>query len=101
MASVRLAAFAVVVAAAVGCRTPPPENAENPARKPSLAVGDPLYERYEGTGFKNACRSDADCNTSGCGSEVCAADSVVSTCDVVPTPPGTCGCVAGVCQWYR
>jgi eight-cysteine-cluster-containing protein len=70
-------------------------------REPSVSPRDPLFDRYEGTGFANDCRSDDDCFRGGCSGEVCsAAPDVASTCEVVPMPEGACGCVAGQCQWY-
>ncbi|MCK6575460.1 BPTI/Kunitz-type proteinase inhibitor domain-containing protein, partial [Myxococcota bacterium] len=70
-------------------------------REPSVSPRDPLFDRYEGTGFANDCRSDDDCFRGGCSGEVCSASpDVASTCEVVPMPEGACGCVAGQCQWY-
>jgi eight-cysteine-cluster-containing protein len=121
MAWLRFAVLALVTASC-GCKKPrtetvtPGTSAPAPAasidagaapaqpsgeRTPALKPSDPMYERFEGTSFQNACGSDADCKPSGCSSEVCAAEAVTSTCEVVPKPPGRCGCVAGLCQWYR
>jgi eight-cysteine-cluster-containing protein len=70
-------------------------------REPSLSPRAPMYDRYEGTGFPNACRTDDDCFRGGCSGEVCSATpDVVTTCEVVPMPDGACGCVAGECQWF-
>jgi len=68
---------------------------------PSVEPGDPLYDRYEGTAFDNDCESDDDCMTSGCSGEVCAAESVVTTCEVVGAPGGECGCVDKECIWHE
>ncbi len=81
--------------------TPTPEPATG-ARTPLLAPGSENYDRFEGTSFQNACGSDSDCVTGGCSGEVCAAEPVTSTCDVQPTKPaGKCGCVDGLCVWYK
>jgi hypothetical protein len=53
----------------------------------------------------DACSSDADCATGGCGNEMCHAPSAhdgppMTTCDCEP-PQGSCGCVAGTCTWYQ
>ncbi len=60
---------------------------------------DPMYERWEAPGFDNACSTDSDCVVGGCSSEVCAAEPVVTTCEVVDTPPGECGCLQSECVW--
>ena len=60
------------------------------------------YDRFEGTGFSNGCKSDADCHVGGCSSEVCAAEHVATTCEGLPwTPQGTCGCLNGQCLWHE
>ena len=71
-------------------------------RSPEVSPGSNSYDRFEGTGFSNACMEDADCFRGGCSNEICSADSGVSgTCDVPSNPPqGSCGCVAGECLWY-
>ncbi|MEZ4439166.1 MAG: hypothetical protein R3B72_08755 [Polyangiaceae bacterium] len=67
---------------------------------PSLEEGEPLYDRLEGTGFDNGCESDSDCVVGGCSSEVCAAEAVASTCEVLELPQlGDCLCHAGECRW--
>jgi eight-cysteine-cluster-containing protein len=70
-------------------------------REAALSAADPLYNRYEAPGADNVCESDADCLVSGCNNEVCAAESVETTCEVIPVPDGKCGCVNGECIWYR
>lgn len=81
--------------------TPPPAT----ERKAAVPADHALHDRFEGTGFDNACSTDADCHTGGCSSEVCsAATDVVTTCDVplVSLPQGTaCGCVTGQCIWWN
>jgi eight-cysteine-cluster-containing protein len=66
---------------------------------PVVAEDDPLYERFEGTGANNDCFSDDDCLVSGCSGEVCAAQEVATTCEVVTVPDGVCGCFEQSCQW--
>jgi hypothetical protein len=53
----------------------------------------------------DACSTDADCATGGCGGELCYAPAAhdgppMTTCDCEP-PQGSCGCVAGTCAWYQ
>lgn len=67
---------------------------------PTVSPRDPRHGRYEGIGANNACRQDADCVRSGCSAEICAAEQLASTCEVVPIPEGDCGCVEGVCIWH-
>src|SRR5678816_2548147 len=51
-------------------------------RTPAVAGSDPSFARVEGTDFQNACQSDAQCFTGGCGNEVCSAEQgVTSTCE--------------------
>ena len=67
----------------------------------TVSPNDPLYDRYEGTAYDNACTSDEDCFTGGCSGEVCSASpEVYTTCDLVPPVRGWCGCVDGVCAWH-
>jgi hypothetical protein len=47
-----------------------------------------------------SCEVDFDCMTSGCGGEMCADMKVATTCDCV-APAASCGCVDGMCAWYR
>jgi eight-cysteine-cluster-containing protein len=84
--------------------TPGPGPDEPPAstRSPFFTPGAVNYDRFEGTSFQNACSSDSDCLESGCSGEVCAAENVNSTCDVqLDKPTGGCGCVEGLCIWYK
>ncbi|ACY14468.1 eight-cysteine-cluster domain-containing protein [Haliangium ochraceum] len=72
----------------------------------SLAVTEDaqLYSRVEGTNVNNACTTDADCMTSGCSKEVCAAEEVMTDCSVLEWPQGeasVCGCVENTCAWYK
>jgi len=74
--------------------------------EPCLSGHETLYDRYEGTAVANACRDDSDCVVSGCSREVCAAESVVTTCEAIPTPTRdlgcrACACVEGTCRWAR
>jgi hypothetical protein len=52
-----------------------------------------------------ACTSDADCTSGGCGGELCynpAFGGGITTCDcTAPTNVTGCGCVAGQCAWYN
>ena len=51
------------------------------------------------------CTTDADCVVSGCSGQVCAAESVITTCDWRPEyacygePTTSCGCNNGQCGW--
>ncbi|WP_433928676.1 hypothetical protein AB3662_35000 [Sorangium cellulosum] len=51
----------------------------------------------------DACTTDADCSTGGCGGELChnpALSGGISTCDC--TSPGlACGCVDGTCSFWN
>jgi len=69
--------------------------------EPTLQPGASLYDRYEGIGHRNDCKADIDCVASGCSGEICAAESLASTCEVVPMPPGSCHCVNDLCLWSR
>ncbi len=50
----------------------------------------------------NACANDGACRRSGCSGEICAADEIMSTCEVMVQVPASasCGCVAGQCAWF-
>jgi eight-cysteine-cluster-containing protein len=66
----------------------------------SLDVQNPTFERFERPSAANACASDTDCVASGCSAEICAAESLNSTCEALAVrPEGSCGCLDGVCQW--
>jgi eight-cysteine-cluster-containing protein len=66
----------------------------------TVSPDDPYYDRFEGNSYGNSCETDEDCIVSGCSSEVCAAESVATTCEALPyQPEGGCLCVEGVCQW--
>src|SRR5262245_3650880 len=70
-------------------------------RRAAVDDTDPLFARFEATRFKNECKQDSDCIVGGCGGEVCAAEPVISTCQVLPRKPaGSCGCVEGACSWF-
>ena len=65
-----------------------------------MDTDDPYYDRFEGISFDNSCDIDEDCMIGGCSSEICAAESIGSTCEELPyKPDGGCLCVDGVCQW--
>jgi eight-cysteine-cluster-containing protein len=113
---VALCAAAVLALAAGACdkpKPPPGDSATSPAddggpvtvRQRAVPVDHPLFDRFEGTGFDNACQSDSQCRTGGCGGEVCsAAADVITTCEVLPVslPEGTaCGCVEDQCLWWN
>ena len=62
---------------------------------------DPYFARFEGIGAENACMYDADCVIGGCSGEVCAAETVYTTCELLPySPEGACGCIGGECWWH-
>ncbi len=64
----------------------------------TVSKDDPLYDRFEGTGFDNACSGDGECVVGGCGGEVCAAESVATTCELLDhEPSGECVCVQDTC----
>lgn len=68
--------------------------------QPSVDPSDPYFDRFEGSGFDNACTKETDCVASGCSGEVCAAEPAFTTCELLPyTPMGSCGCLAGHCVW--
>ena len=63
-----------------------------------------LFARVEGAEANNDCAADADCMPSGCSKEVCAAEEMMTACDVQEWPQGdgaSCGCVDKQCVWYR
>lgn len=70
-------------------------------RVPSVDEDNPRFGRFEAPDADNACTTDLDCVVGGCSGEVCAAEPLASTCEVVePLPAGECGCVDGACQWW-
>lgn len=87
--------------------TPPVTNDDpgDPGERRALFTpGEELYARVEGIGAENACASDADCVKTGCSSEVCSAEQIVTTCEMRTWPQemgAECGCVDGQCVWYR
>lgn len=62
-------------------------------------AGRTIFEGACARSFGN-CVNDIDCMPSGCGSETCAPEEVISTCDCT-MPPATCGCVDGACRWFN
>lgn len=108
--------LAVLLSAGCGSSTengpPPSSNAPGsgsaePAaqvRTAAVAPSAELFGRVEGVNAKNECASDADCMASGCSKEVCAAEEMMTACDVQAWPQGegaSCGCVDKQCVWYR
>ena len=118
----------LAVLLSVGCgssseNTPPPNNGtgngtgtdnagtdnNNPSsgeqvRTAAVTPEAALFSRVEGTDAKNECATDADCKPSGCSKEVCAAEELMTACDVQAWPQGdgaSCGCVNKQCIWYR
>src|SRR5262245_34259150 len=51
------------------------------------AVTGGCYRRF------GTCDNDGQCNPGGCGSETCATEGVISTCDCTMPTDATCGCV--------
>jgi len=51
----------------------------------------------------DACASDADCKTGGCGGELCegAASQGVTDCNCTAPQGVSCGCVNGTCSWWQ
>ncbi len=52
----------------------------------------------------DTCSTDADCVGGGCGGETChnpAFGPGVSTCECVAPSDAACGCVEGMCGWFR
>ncbi|MCS7106180.1 MAG: hypothetical protein NZ942_02610 [Candidatus Aenigmarchaeota archaeon] len=71
-----------------------------------LSGNEPLYSRYEGPEKDNECSKDEDCKISGCSSEICHSEDLVSTCELIPTPKNdfgcsACKCVNGKCKWAK
>ena len=108
----RSIAFVAIVLAA--CTTAPPSRADvaattttaaaAPARTPAVPKDSPNYDVFEGTSFKNACTTDADCHVGGCSHEVCSAETrIMSPCIAREDQPrgASCGCISGECLWYR
>lgn len=88
---IRLPSLILTVAAFCGCGD----------RAPSVAPDDVDFSRFEAPDEDNACATDLDCVASGCSDEICAAVSLVSTCELrTDLPSGDCGCVDRVCQWW-
>ena len=60
----------------------------------------PKYSRFEGDATQNTCATDFDCRIGGCSGEVCAAEAIVTTCEVLDElPRGDCLCVESECLW--
>ncbi|MFA6254617.1 MAG: eight-cysteine-cluster domain-containing protein [Patescibacteria group bacterium] len=61
-----------------------------------------------GRSTKVECQTDADCKVGGCSGQIChgKSESITSTCEWKDCYDETkynlsCGCVTGVCQWYK
>jgi hypothetical protein len=61
----------------------------------------PVADRCART-LPGPCSSDLECETGGCGGELCGpgASGFVTTCDCAPDPSWACGCVEGTCAWW-
>ena len=90
----------------------PPLKLLQPLKTPNPITDNPesLYEtcrvRVEGSSESGECKTDADCATAGCSSEVCvskatAASGLNTTCEVLPcfSVLDSCGCIEGTCSW--
>jgi eight-cysteine-cluster-containing protein len=87
-----------------GDQTGTPETGEPAVRTAAVSADVALFARVEGADVSNACASDADCKSTGCSKEVCAAEEVMTSCEVQEWPQGqgaSCGCVEKQCVWYR
>lgn len=79
---------------------PPPEPVATPQ-----ALYDECRERVEGVQKADECKTDADCATAGCGSEVCTttaeAANVMTACEdkLCFKILDVCGCHDGQCTW--
>ncbi len=69
---------------------------------------EPVRVPAAGMCIKNSedfCETDADCNSGGCGGELCfnpALSSGISTCECGPvTTTSGCGCVNNSCNWFN
>ena len=104
-------ALALVGAASLGCdrssSSPDPNTGGSPppggARTLLVPTSHPLYERFEAPSATNTCKGDGACVRSGCSSEVCAAEELMSSCEVLAVQipaSAACGCVAGECAWF-
>ncbi len=83
--------------------------------KPSQALQDcidvarnPMSNRMPVSGAcirnaTDACTTDADCKTGGCGGELCegTAGQGITTCECTGPQGISCGCVNGTCSWWQ
>ncbi len=100
-----IAVFVLLLASCdKGSGSDSPTGGTDAGRVPLVHKDHALYNRFEGTGFANACDSDATCARAGCSGEVCAATKdIMGTCEALSvTIPASasCGCVAGQCVWW-
>jgi len=83
----------------------PSEPAPAPAPAPDpQALYESCVDRVEPPQQPGECESDADCQKTGCSSEMCVATShgeLMTTCEVEPcfAVLQTCGCHDGQCTW--
>jgi len=106
-ASLLALALGLVVACDKGSQGPDPNTSGAPppaAGRTALVPQDhPHYARFEAPSAQNACDGDAACAKGGCSGEVCAAEQVITTCEVLDVQipaSAACGCVSGQCVWY-
>lgn len=86
----------------------------SPTALPSPAISTPeevqaayalCHDRVEGKSTPGECKTDTDCATAGCSSEMCvtavAAKDIITTCEMQAcfAVLSQCGCVEGLCQW--
>jgi eight-cysteine-cluster-containing protein len=71
----------------------------------AVAFGEKTFKLVEAPELNNQCSSDAECFVGGCASYICSAQQGVQTdCDDAPALApfnSSCGCVNGLCSWWR
>lgn len=109
---ISLGIFSLIAISCGGSSAPPvsaqpsprAQPAPRPERTPLVSESHPLYARLEAPFANNDCQADVDCLSSGCASEVCSADGVVTHCAAdegpLPVQSASCGCVEGQCRWF-
>lgn len=72
------------------------------------AANNPMMTRTPASGAcirnsSDACTTDADCATGGCGGELCegVGKGGVTTCECTAPQGVSCGCVNGTCSWWQ